>query len=206
MTDAASANAGQPAGLGGWLWLFGAPLMLWGTAVSAQLPLLLWSFTPAELDAARAMAMQYGISPSEFSIIPADQLPWLIVALSGLLVPEAFFRRAPYFRWLATTWLLALCLLRWHDGSLVFPPIVGLQGRPDRLLNVVTGIAFMVPILYLWLSDRARNSFSSTAPPPHRAGLPHSALPQQSIGAKDTSDASRDASTPHYERMKQRRD
>lgn len=174
-TTSASHSPG-PHGLGGWLWLFGVPLMLWGAAVSALLPLLLWSLTPAELDAARAMAMQHGIPPSEFSVIPADELPWLIVAFSGLFVAEAFFRKASYFRWLATTWLLALCLLRWHDGSLVFPPIVGLQGELDRLLDVVTGIAFIVPVLYLWLSDRARNSFSSTAPPPHRAGLLHAIL------------------------------
>ena len=163
-------------GLGGMLWLFGIPLMLWGTALVALLPLLLWHFTPTELDAARAMAMQRGIPPSEFSIIPVDELPWIITVLSGIVVAEAFFRRSPRFRWLATAWLLTLCLLRWHDGSLAFPPIVGLYARSNALTEAIMGIAFAVPILYLWLSRRARNTFSLRMPPPRRAGLLHAFL------------------------------
>lgn len=176
MTDAASANAGQPAGLGGWLWLFGVPLMLWGAAVSAQLPLLLWSFTPAELDAARAMAMQHGGPSSNFSIIPADELPWIITVLSGIFVAEAFFSRSPRFRWLATAWLLTLSLLHWHDGSLAFPPIFGLYPRSNAMTEAITGVACAVPILYLWLSRRARNTFSQRMPPLRRAGLLHAFL------------------------------
>lgn len=165
-----------PHGLGGMLWLFGVPLMLWGTAMMSLLPLLLWNFTPAELDAARAMAMQHGIPASEFSIIPVDELPWIITVLCGILVAEAFFRRASYFRWLATAWLLILCLLRWHDGSLAFPPIIGLYPRSNGLTEAITGVAFVVPILYLWLSRRVRNTFSLQASPPRRNGLLHTFL------------------------------
>lgn len=176
MTDAMPGNATQPAGLGGMLWIFGVPLMLWGTAMVAMLPLLLWHFTPAELDAARAMAMQHGIPSSEFSIIPVDELPWIIAVLSGIFVAEAFFSRSSHFRGLATTWLLILWLLRWHDGSLAFPPIVGLYPRPNPLTEAITGVAFSVPILYLWLSRRARNAFSLQASPPGRDGLLHAFL------------------------------
>lgn len=163
-------------GLGGMLWLFGIPLMLWGSSVVAWLPLLLWHFTPAELDAARAMALQHGIPPSEFSVIPIDELPRIITMLSGIFVAEAFFSRSSHFRWLATAWLLTLCLLRWHDGSLAFPPIVGLHPRSNSLTEAITGVAFAVPILYLWLSWRARNTFSLHASPPRRDGLLHAFL------------------------------
>jgi hypothetical protein len=176
MTDDAPAIASQPAGLGGWLWLFGIPLMLWGSATVALLPLLLWQFTPAEMDAARAMAMQHGIPASEFSVIPTDELPWIITVLSGIFVAEAFFSRSSHFRWLATAWLLILCLLRWHDGSLAFPPIVGLYPRSNRLIEAIMGVALAVPILYLWLSWRARNTFSLQASPPRRDGPLHAFL------------------------------
>lgn len=173
---APAARSPSPHGLGGMLWLFGIPLMLWGTAMVALLPLLLWHFTPAEVDAARAMAMQHGIPPSEFSIIPADELPWIITVLSGIFIAESFFSRSSHFRWLATAWLLTLCLLRWHDGSLAFPPIVGLYPRSNPLTEAVTGVAFAVPILYLWLSWRARNTFSLQASPSRRDGLLHAFL------------------------------
>lgn len=175
-TAAPSHHSSGPYGLGGALWLFGLPLMLWGTAMMALLPLLLWHFTPAEVDAARAMAMQRGIPASEFSIIPVDELPWIITVLSGIFVAEAFFSRSSHFRWLATAWLLMLCLLRWHDGSLAFPPIVGMYPRSPPLTETITGVAFVVPILYLWLSRRARNTFSLRMPPPRRAGLLHAFL------------------------------
>lgn len=163
-------------GLGGMLWLFGIPLLLWGSSMVAWLPLLLWHFTPTELDAARAMAMQRGIPPSEFSVIPIDELPWIITVLSGIFIAEAFFSRSSHFRWLATAWLLILCLLRWHDGSLAFPPIVGLYPRSNPLTEAITGVAFAVPILYLWLSWRARNTFSLQASPPRHDGLLHALL------------------------------
>jgi hypothetical protein len=165
-----------PHGLGGMLWLFGVPLMLWGSAVSVLLPLELWRFTPAELDAAQAMAMQHGIPPSEFSVVPADELPWIIAVLSGIVVAEAFFRRASYFRWLATAWLFALCALRWHDGWMQFPPVTGLHGPLNLLAEAITEAAFAVPILYLWLSDRARNTFTSPAPSMSRGGMLHAFL------------------------------
>lgn len=160
-----------PHGLGGMLWLFGVPLMLWGSAMVSLLPLVAWSFTPAELEAARAMAMKHGVAPSEFSIIPAHALPRIIAVLSGILVAEAFFSRSSHFRWLATVWLLALYLLRWHDGWILFPGGIDPQEPMALWVEALAGTAFVVPILYLWLSRRCRNTFSSQALPSHRTGL-----------------------------------
>lgn len=175
-TTIPTAHAPGPHGLGGMLWLFAIPLMLWGTAMMALLPLLLWHFTPTEVDAARAMAMQHGIPASEFSIVPVDELPWIITVLSGIFIAEAFFNRSSQFRWLITAWLLALCLLRWNDGRLAFPPITGLYPRSNALTEAITGVAFVVPILYLWLSRRVRNTFSLQASPPRHDGLLHALL------------------------------
>lgn len=162
-----------PHGLGGMLWLFGVPLMLWGTAMLSLLPLAAWHFVPAKFNAERASAIASGMTSAEFNFALIEELPRILMLLSSIVLAEAFFRRSQGFRWISTIWLVALCLLQWHDGWIGLPPIIGLHGHMDMMLGSITGTAFAVPILYLWLSRRARNTFSNMEPPPRRRGWQH---------------------------------
>jgi hypothetical protein len=160
-----------PHGLGGWLWLFGVPLMLWGTVMLSLLPLVMWELTPAQWASSKASFMKAGWSMAEYRQFLAEEFLQAAIWLFGIFVAEAFFRRSPHFRWAATLWLISASLLAFLSG--LRQPLTSLADLdPDTLqrLTLFT-LPLLLPIPCLWLSRRVRNTFSSQPPMLHRPGF-----------------------------------
>jgi hypothetical protein len=171
MSDGTPASTLQPAGLGGWLWLFGVPLMLWGTVMLSMLPLTAWRLMPAQWASSKASFMEAGWSVTEYRQLLAEEFVMGAICFFGIFVAEAFFRRSPHFRWAATLWLISASLLAFLSG--LREPLTSLADLdPDTLqrLALIT-LPLLLPIPGLWLSRRVRNTFSTQRPMLHHPGF-----------------------------------
>lgn len=164
-----------PHGLGGWLWLFGVPLMLWGTLMLSLLPLIAWRLMPAQWASSKTSFMEAGWSMAEYRQLLAEEFLMGVIWFFGIFVAEAFFRRSPHFHWAATLWLISASLLAFL--SELREPLTNLANlTPSELKSLAfSTLPLLLPISYLWLSRRARNTFSSPQPP-SRGGWHHGLL------------------------------
>jgi hypothetical protein len=160
MSDETPVDRPQPAGLGGWLWLFGVPLMLWGTVMLSLLPLAVWHLMPAQRASSKVSFMEAGWSMAEYRQLLAEEFLLGAIWFFGTFVAEAFFRRSPYFRWTATLWLISGGILAFLSG--LREPLTSLAAPDPHTLQRLAFITlpFLLPIPYLWLSGRVRNTFS----------------------------------------------
>lgn len=164
--SAAPASHDQsPIGLGGPLWLFSVPLMLWGTVMLTQLPLIAWQHMSAQQAASKAALMDAGLSMTEYRQLVAEESLMSVVWLFGLYVAEAFFRRLSHFRWAATLWLVAASIVAWLSYSR--GSLASMADYPSSHLirDVLRILPLLLPIPYLWLSRRAHNTFTMSSPP-----------------------------------------
>lgn len=171
MSDETPANAAQPAGLGGWLWLLGVPLMLWGTVMLSLLPLAVWHLMPAQRASSKVSFMEAGWSMAEYRQLLTEEFLLGAIWFFGIFVAEAFFRRSPHFRWTATLWLISASLLAFLSG--LREPLTSLADPDPHTLQRLAFITlpFLLPIPYLWLSCRVRNTFSKQRLILHRPGF-----------------------------------
>jgi hypothetical protein len=169
------AHPAGPHGLGGMLWMLGVPLMLWGTMMLSLLPLAAWRLMPAQWSSSKASFMEAGWSIAKYRLMIAEEFLLGAIWFFGIFVAEAFFRRSPHFRWAATLWLATASLfafLGYSRGSPIYAENLSSSSLVDHALKI---LPLLLPIPYLWLSRRARNTFSSPQPPP-RSGWKHAFL------------------------------
>jgi hypothetical protein len=164
----------RPFGLGGLLWLFGVPLMLWSTTLLALL--LYWVPYYGYVLAARPAveAANAGMPLPEYRALVAELSFYLLWMSLTIVLAEAFFRRAPWFPRMAVAWLVVVVVWQLQTQAWLFSPITFQSQHVSH--DVLPVVAPVLPILYLLLSRRVRNTFSTHAPPPARGGALHAVL------------------------------
>ena len=174
-TAAPTTRSHGPHGLGGMLWLLGIPLMLWGTVMLSLLPLAAWRLMSGQWVSDKASFMEAGRSIAEYRMMIAEEFLLSTIWLFGIFVAEAFFRRSTHFRWVATLWLTAASLFAFMSYSRGSPIHAENLSSSSLIGHALMILPLLLPIPYLWLSRRARNTFSSPQSPP-RSGWKHAFL------------------------------
>jgi hypothetical protein len=169
-TAVPTTHSSGPYGLGGMLWLFGVPLMLWGTVMLSLLPLTAWRLMPKQWASSKASFMEAGWSVAEYRQLLAEEFFMGVIWFFGIYAAEAFFRRSPHFRWTATLWLIAASIFAFLSYSRGSPISTENLSSSSLTWHATRTLTLSLPIAYLWLSRRARNTFSSATPPPRLTG------------------------------------